>query len=166
MDNRIKKNLEVLRALFTKAKTIASSDFHYSLYTGVSRFARTSLFSANNQLRDITFTPAATSIVGFTEKEVATCLAEYVGLLATFNVTLEELAQQYGGYRFDFPAEELFNPWALLNRFAQASCGEAQADQWGAQTPGWASKMLGEKEIPEVLKALGHWRDGSHLLTL
>ena len=81
-------------------------------------------------------------------------MAEYVRLLESQNVTLDMLAQEYGGYRFTFPAEEVINPWALLNRFEQAARGEPVQDLWGAETPKWTNKMLRQDNIPEVLSAL------------
>ena len=157
MDKRIVDNIEVLRSLFTTAKAIAGRDLHYSLYTGVSRFASRSLFSSNNQLDDVSFSPQVASIMGFTEKEVNTYFEDYVNLLAASNVSLEELAQRYGGYRFTCPAEELLNPWALLNRFKQAGRGEAHGDDWAGQNPKWANKLLKQENIPALLNILASW---------
>eukprot|EP00971_Amphidinium_carterae_P124299 2462447-Amphidinium_carterae.2 len=159
MDARVKANLGVLKSFYSDCKSAAGTDFHYSLYAGVSRFASTSLFSGQNQLDDKTFSRSTASCVGFTQDEVKKYFAGYVDLLATKkSATVEDLVRQYGGYRFTAPAENLFQPWALLNRFKQIQIDDPIVDEWATQTPTWAAKLLDEKNIPEVLQTFVKWR--------
>lgn len=87
--------------------------------TGVSRFAKLSVFSGLNNLRDISFDNQFSDICGITEQE----------LLENFNSGIEKLSEFYGterketcaclkryydGYQFSTRGKKIYNPYSIL----------------------------------------------------
>jgi len=52
------------------------------MVTGVSKFARTSLFSGANQLNDISVDPEFSSLLGYTKSEIRAAFAPHLDVLA------------------------------------------------------------------------------------
>ena len=73
--------LDVLCNFYVKLKSL-EPDLHFVFVTGITRFARLSLFSALNNLRDISWEPAYASLCGFTEGEVRTALQPHLATAA------------------------------------------------------------------------------------
>ena len=64
--------------------------------TGVSKFAKTSIFSGLNNLNELSNESEAADLIGYTEQEVRTNFADYVSLLAReANMTSEEMLGKY-----------------------------------------------------------------------
>jgi len=111
--------LDVLRNFYVKLKSL-ESDLHFVFVTGITRFARVSLFSAFNNLWDISWEPAYATLCGFTEQEVRTDLHPHLAAGAVhLDLPLEELMDKvrrhYNGYCFGFPedSESVYNPYTL-----------------------------------------------------
>ncbi len=111
--------LDVLRSFHVKLKSL-EADLHFVFVTGITRFARVSLFSVLNNLRDISWEPAYATLCGFTEQEVRTALHPHLATgAAHLNISLEKLMDQvrrhYNGYCFGFPedSESVYNPFTL-----------------------------------------------------
>ena len=111
--------LDVLRNFYVKLKSL-ESDLHFVFVTGITRFARVSLFSAFNNLWDISWEPAYATLCGFTEQEVRTDLHPHLAAGAVhLDLSLEELMDKvrrhYNGYCFGFPedSESIYNPYTL-----------------------------------------------------
>ena len=111
--------LDILRNFYVKLKSL-ESDLHFVFVTGITRFARVSLFSAFNNLWDISWEPTYATLCGFTEQEVRTALHPHLATGAGhLNVSLEELMDKvrrhYNGYCFGFPedSERVYNPFTL-----------------------------------------------------
>jgi len=111
--------LDILRNFYVKFKGL-ENQLHFVFITGITRFARVSLFSALNNLRDISWEPDYATLCGFTEQEVRTTLRPHLATGADhLNVSLEELMDQvrrhYNGYCFGFPedSESVYNPFTL-----------------------------------------------------
>ena len=110
-----------LRDLFRVLKDSAS-DLYGVFVAGITRFARDSLFSAANNMLDITEWPACADLCGFTSAEVAMYLAPYMERLTELEPAFRNRALQdewerfYNGYRMA-PAREapaVSNPYTLL----------------------------------------------------
>ena len=91
----------------------------FLLLTGVSRIPKTNLFSKLNNLRDITFNPLSSTLVGYTHKEVQSYFYDYLQRLAeTYGCTkkqiFEKLIEKYNGYRFHVNTAQVFNPFSLM----------------------------------------------------
>ena len=110
---------DVLRSFYVKLKSL-EADLHFVFVTGITRFARVSLFSVLNNLRDISWEPAYATLCGFTEMEVRTALHPHLATAASYlDLPLEKLMNQvrrhYNGYHFSLPGntESVYNPFTL-----------------------------------------------------
>ncbi|MBR4845048.1 MAG: ATP-binding protein, partial [Bacteroidaceae bacterium] len=100
----------------------------FALLTGVTKFGKVSVFSDLNNLRDISMLPAYTEICGITEQELHTCFKEDIETLAIQQQTTaadiaDELRNRYDGYYFCPNTGGMYNPFSLLNTFANMKFG-------------------------------------------
>jgi hypothetical protein len=79
----------------------------FVLVTGVSKFAKVSLFSGLNQLEDISLNKEYGNICGYTQKELEFYFKEYLE-----GLNLEEIKEWYNGYYF--LQDTLYNPFDIL----------------------------------------------------
>lgn len=87
--------------------------------TGISKFAKTSIFSELNNVKDITINPDFNDIVGFTQKNIET---EFDVYLEPFRKKtgwsrerfLEEIALWYDGYSWG-GVNKIYNPYSIVN---------------------------------------------------
>ena len=100
-------NRDFLRGFYSVAK---ASDRHlrFVFLTGVSKFSKVSPFSGLNNLRDITLSPAYSSICGFTENDLDRVFAaELEGLDRAL------VREWYNGYSW-LGTERVYNPYDVL----------------------------------------------------
>lgn len=100
----------------------------FALLTGVTKFSKVSVFSDLNNLRDISMSRLFDSICGITREELFSSLsAEIRELGATNDMTEEEtrnsLQVWYDGYHFSEVGVDIYNPFSLLNTFAEMRFG-------------------------------------------
>lgn len=92
--------------------------------TGVSRFAKTSIFSDLNNLTNLTMHPLAAALLGVTEQELGQYLGEKIEALATVlksdkKSIKAKVKHWYNGYSWD-GTTKLYNPFSILScLFAQ-----------------------------------------------
>jgi hypothetical protein len=79
----------------------------FMLITGVSKFAKVSLFSGLNQLKDISLDPRYGNICGYTQNELEFYFKDYLEKL-----NLDEIKEWYNGYYF--LQDTLYNPFDIL----------------------------------------------------
>lgn len=111
--------------------TLNTNDIHerFVFITGVTKFTQISLFSALNNLSNISFCPSCAPLCGITEEEIDSCLQPEVQRLADYNGwTTEEarhrLKDYYDGYHFSARnMVDVYNPFSLVNALAK---GELQ----------------------------------------
>lgn len=101
-----------------------------ALVTGISKFARVSLFSALNQLTDLTLMPSAAQLCGYTAEEMQRSLGGWVeklaqGLGLSAAETFAELERMYDGYWWG-AGERMYSPWSILSCLA----GGAVRNYW------------------------------------
>mgnify|MGYP005902792603 CR=1 FL=1 len=117
----------VLSNFFSTIKAY-SGKFRFIFITGVTRYSNTSIFSAFNNIEDISFNPAYGAIVGYTQEELEHYFKDYIEYAAkalnrkektckyTYELILDELKNNYDGYSFDEDNEwHVYNPWSILN---------------------------------------------------
>lgn len=119
------ENREILRSIYVNLKAM-DRYIRFGMLTGVSRFSKTSIFSALNNLDDITFSPEYSSICGFTENEIKSNLWEGVlNLAKTEKCSGEEamqlLKKEYDGYHFSKDLVDIYNPFSLLSALKKES---------------------------------------------
>ena len=73
------KNQEILRQFFSPLKDVEQNGhLHFLFITGVSKFARVSIFSDLNNLIDLTMDPLGAALLGITPEEVSTYFPEHI----------------------------------------------------------------------------------------
>ena len=112
---------EALRSFYTVLKDY-DSYLRFVMLTGISKFTKTGVFSAMNNLRDISMSESFGDIVGYTQEELEADFAGWIGAAAEkMNVTRERLLQRmkdyYDGFCFD-GVTRLYNPFSILNFLA------------------------------------------------
>lgn len=151
------KNRETLRDFFAPLKDLeANGKLRFLFITGVSKFARVSIFSDLNNLRDLTIDLASKDVVGITRQE----LKHYFGsrmrdvseqMELSEEELIEGLKQWYNGYSWDGKTS-LYNPFSLLNFFTKNRFGNF----WFATgTPTFLVKMIRDQRIkPKQLEEI------------
>ncbi|MDE7181298.1 MAG: ATP-binding protein, partial [Muribaculaceae bacterium] len=113
-----------LGALYSNFKS-AADHIELVFLTGVSRFAKLSVFSDLNNLRDITFLREYSAICGITEDELKANFQEGISTLAeehgrTPQEEIMELKRWYDGYHFSKKSPDIYNPFSILQVMASA----------------------------------------------
>ncbi|TAE19547.1 MAG: AAA family ATPase, partial [Bacteroidetes bacterium] len=122
------------------------------LLTGVSKFAKVSVFSDLNNLNDISLDEDYSNIVGFTQAELETDFAPEIKALAARNNRTEseflaEIKHWYNGYSWG-GLDTVYNPFSLLNFFAGK--GSFRNFWFSTGTPTWLVKELQDKKMYDV----------------
>ncbi len=114
------------------------------LLTGVSKFAKVSVFSDLNNLNDISLDEDYSNIVGFTQAELETDFAPEIKALAARNNRTEseflaEIKHWYNGYSWG-GLDTVYNPFSLLNFFAGK--GSFRNFWFSTGTPTWLVRQV------------------------
>lgn len=136
-------NRETLKAFYSVFK-LADADLRFVFLTGVTKFAQVSVFSGFNNARDISMNPRFDTICGISREELDNVFASSIVELASKNMlSVEEakfqLQQRYDGYHFSNGMTDIYNPFSLLNAFADDNI----RDYWFASgTPSYLIRLL------------------------
>jgi hypothetical protein len=95
-----------LKGFYTTLKGL-DRYIRFVLVTGMSKFAKVSLFSGLNQLKDISLDARYGNICGYTQEELENYFKEYLQ-----GVNKEEIKEWYNGY--SFLGDRLYNPFNIL----------------------------------------------------
>ena len=142
-----KENLGVLRNImrnFYSPLKACDPYLKYVFLTGITKFSQLSIFSELNNIKNISMDEPYAAICGITEDEMLTQMKEDMERLAAkLNISPEEvllkLKGNYDGYHFTYPSPDIYNPFSLLNAFADGKFGS----YWfGSGTPTYLIKML------------------------
>ena len=97
---------EILKDLYT---TIKDSDefIKFAFLTGVSKFAKVSIFSGLNNLKDITLDQRYSTICGYTQNDLDSVFADHL-----HNAEREKVKEWYNGYNFN--GTSVYNPFDIL----------------------------------------------------
>ena len=106
--NKVEENRAALKRFYS---TLKDSDPFLELVfiTGVSAFAKVSVFSDLNNVTNLTLKPIAYHLVGITQTELETIFAEPLQ-----SHDLEKVRYWYNGYSWG-STEKLYNPFSLLS---------------------------------------------------
>ncbi|MFT5126768.1 MAG: hypothetical protein ACI8W8_000363 [Rhodothermales bacterium] len=113
----------VLEAFYSVVKATEAAQ-RFVLITGVSKFARVSIFSDLNNLTDLTMHRRAGTLLGYTQEELEANFPDYINRLAaseacTREAILVRLRKWYNGYRFERRAETVYNPVSVGKCFEE-----------------------------------------------
>ncbi|MBQ7456395.1 MAG: AAA family ATPase [Desulfovibrio sp.] len=114
---------EIMRILNNFYATIKqfTDKFRFIFITGVTRASHVSIFSAFNNIKDLSLRKEFNTILGFTQDELGQYFDLFIEnaariLRMTRNDVYAKVQQYYDGYQFAFDAEQrLYNPWSILN---------------------------------------------------
>lgn len=113
------KYREALRGFYSVLK---SDDKYLKLVflTGVTKFGQMSVFSALNNIKDISLDERFSSICGITESELLTYFNEGIKDFARkhridYDQAVRILKENYDGYHFSESCPDIYNPYSLLN---------------------------------------------------
>jgi hypothetical protein len=123
--------LDVIRtAVHDFYQVMKGSDEHlrFIFLTGVSKFSGLSVFSALNNLDDITMDEQYASICGYTQEELENCFTEYIDAVALhLGKSREDLLalvkKWYNGYSWDGKTA-VYNPFSTLSFFRKRCFGD------------------------------------------
>ena len=120
-------NKEVFKGFFGTLKSF-DEYIQFIFITGVSKFHKVSIFSDLNQLKDISLTKKYAAVCGITEKELQTMFGQEIQYLSeeqglTRTECMKALKKTYDGYHFYPNSEGVYNPYSLLNAFADGTFG-------------------------------------------
>ncbi len=102
----VEKIREELKGFYSVLKGL-DEYIKFVLVTGVSKFAKVSLFSGLNQLEDISLNKEYGNICGYTQQELEIYFKDYLK-----DLNLEEIKDWYNGY--SFLGDRLYNPFDIL----------------------------------------------------
>ena len=126
------RNIRLVRGMlhdfYVKAK-ICCGDMRFLMVTGVSKFAKTSIFSAFNNPYDLTLDPRAADLVGYTHEEMEMYFHAHIQAFAdanglAYDAAFAELLRWYDGYQFSpMKLVKVVNPVSLGRALVAGSLG-------------------------------------------
>ena len=129
----------------------------FVLLTGVTKIGKLSVFSALNNITDISLMEEYADICGMTEAEIERDFHEDIQAMAdaqhkSYDEMHAELKHEYNGYRFsDEMAQSVYNPYSLLNALARKKISHYWYE---TGTPTFLVHLL-KKYRPDVHKLAG-----------
>ena len=141
------ENLDVLRNImrnFYSPLKACDPYLRYVFLTGITKFSQLSIFSELNNIKNISMDEPYAAICGISEDEIRLQMKDDLeGLAKKLGITPEEalmkLKENYDGYHFTSPSPDIYNPFSLLNAFADGKFGS----YWfGSGTPTYLINML------------------------
>ena len=127
--NEFEDRRKILSSFYLTVKSIQGK-FRFIFITGVTYYAHTSIFSAFNNLKDLTLDLRYGALLGYTSEELELYFCEYIDNAVevlnkkyhteryTHDLVVSELKRNYDGYSFDEEAlHHVYNPWSIVNFF-------------------------------------------------
>ena len=120
------------------------SMLRFVFMTGITKFSQLSIFSGLNNIKNVSMDEPYAGICGITKEEMLTQMSDDIDALAEHlelgrEETIRELKDHYDGYHFTWPSPDVFNPYSLLNCFADGRMD----DYWfGSGTPTYLINMM------------------------
>ena len=116
---------DVLRGFYTVLK--GSDEYlRFVMLTGISKFSKVGVFSAMNNLNDISMDESFGDIVGYTQKELEENFSGWIDAAAermklSHEGLLARLKDYYDGFCFD-GVTRLYNPFSIMQSLQKARC--------------------------------------------
>ena len=109
-----------MRVFYTQIKAEDES-IKFVFMTGITKFTRAGVFSAMNNLYDISMDPEYATMLGYTEEELISNFSGHIDLTAEKfgvdrDVFLAQIKDYYDGFSFD-GVNRLYNPFSTLSFF-------------------------------------------------
>lgn len=151
LDNLFTDELNYIRAVLGAFYAVAKQMDQYIKFifiTGVSKFAKISVFSGMNSLTDISMEREFATLCGVTEQELEDNFDTSIDKLAQFeqlvrDELLAKIKHWYNGYYFHHQIESVYNPYSLLSLFRK---NEFQNYWFETGTPTFLLDLLQSKQ--------------------
>ena len=142
-DEDLPKLRKIMRNFYAPLKG-ADPYIRFVFMTGITKFSQLSIFSELNNILNISMLDKYAGICGITEEEMLTQMSEGINAIAEeLNLSREEaierLKNKYDGYHFSKKCPDIYNPFSLLNCFANL---ELNNYWFGSGTPTYLIEML------------------------
>ena len=136
-DNVFSDHVEELRTVlgnFYQVLKTKGALLRFVFITGVTKYARLSVFSKMNNLNDISLDPGYGTMLGYTQKELEENFAGYIGQGTRDTgmgreAYLAKVREMYDGYRFAPGCETVYNP-VSVGLFFTNGHGKAFKNFW------------------------------------
>ncbi|MDR2708712.1 MAG: ATP-binding protein [Elusimicrobiota bacterium] len=136
-------------------KAIKANDqyIHFVFLTGVTKFYGLAIFSALNNIEDITLDPKYCDICGYTQDELANHFGELIPELTkkysykNNEKTLKRIKYWYNGYSWDGKTA-IYNPYSTLNLFTNLEFSNYWLE---IGTPGFLASLIKQKKYSELI---------------
>ena len=133
----------VMRNFYSPLKKY-ESNLRFVFLTGITKFSQLSIFSELNNITNISMNDDYAGICGITKEELLENMSEDIDMLAeakglSRENTIAKLKEHYDGYHFSGFSPDVFNPYSLLNCFAERNFG---AYWFGSGTPTYLINMM------------------------
>ncbi len=146
-----KGNREKLKQFFGVLKGgDVSAALRFVFITGISKFARVSIFSDLNNLNDISMHRRYSAILGYTQDELVStfepCLKQLGNEMNTKReILIDAIRKWYDGYRFTASGQPVYNPFSIVNLFDHGKFGNYWFE---TATPSFLVNLIREKNYP------------------
>ena len=112
----------VMQEFYAPLKACDAS-LRFVFITGITKFSQLSIFSVINNMANVSMQPEFSAICGITEEEMHTVFEPEIARLAEeYECAPDEmkvrLKMQYDGYHFSRKSADIYNPFSILNAFA------------------------------------------------
>ena len=138
---------EVLRSFYTVLKS-CDEYLRFVLITGISKFSKMGVFSAMNNLEDISMDKSCGDIAGYTQGELEYYFADWLEAASadmgiTHDELIERLRDYYDGFSFD-GRTRLYNPFSILQCLKK---GEFRNYWYESGSPSFIVEWMKEHQI-------------------
>lgn len=141
---------QIMRNFYSPIKSL-DPYLRFVFITGINKFAQLSIFSELNNLKNISMLPEYSAICGISQSELEDnfdfqikSLSEAEGI--SREQTFDLLKENYDGYHFCEGSEDIYNPFSLLNAFADK---QFKSYWFETATPTYLLERLDRKPIDE-----------------
>ena len=142
-EENLPKLRKIMRNFYSPLKACAPY-LRYVFLTGITKFSQLSIFSELNNIQNISMLPEYAALCGISKDELLTQMSPDIDIFAaklgiTHDEMVAKLIENYDGYHFTWPSPDIFNPFSLLNAFAE---GRLSSYWFGSGTPTYLIEML------------------------
>jgi hypothetical protein len=159
-DGKAEMIREIMSDFYKQIKA-ADERVRFVFITGISKFSRMSVFSAMNNLQDISMKKEYGTMLGYTHDEILKYFGGFIGATAdnigvSGDELLRQMADYYDGFSFDGESK-LYNPYSTLNFFADSEFN----NYWiNSGTPSYIAKYMRDHRLTvEQFRGMGITKD-------
>ncbi len=143
-----------LSELYSAVKGYGSC-LRFFFMTGITKLSNTSIFSAFNNLQDLSLDPFYGLLLGYTEEEIQKYFPSYLddaarSLGISRSEVVARLRENYDGFSFDKEAStRVYCPWSVLNFLDRPYLGFQNYWYESAGLPSVLTKYLGNHKLAQ-----------------